>query len=1184
MLGENTQLQIVREGNGQLYSPSARPPSTSIFNSLLVRHGTQFHASVSSLTNTMSGRGTFENVSQSAVTGTGASGDPWTVETVVRTTSGITLTQVVSYVLPEQYATFAVTVSAPATNTDDVRLYHYMDTYLGGSDSGPAYVDDPVAPTVVGVSRGTVFEAFVQFTDPWDRYHSGNYYEGFTALAAAGDLSNTLDTSLRDNGIGVQWNLGALQGERTIRYLLAFTAVDFRALDQDADGVFDIVEGYSRDTDDDDILDYLDSDDDGDRILTRDEDADGDGRPTSDDADRDGVPDYLETDADGGCTPDGDERDVGSDPWAAGDDPDDHDRDGVCDAFDLCLGDDATGDLDLDLVCADLERCWIDDDGDGYRDNGDTFVPDDERCDGPGELEIEEGAPLDCDPTLGDVYPGADELPGDGVDADCDTEELCFVDADFDGVGGADEAPSASLACDDAGLSAATGDCDEADPAVRPGVGEGPADGVDADCDGLEACFIDGDGDGFGRDEVVLSLSLACEGEGVSAADTDCDDAAASTAPGAAEIPGDGVDQDCDGLALCFVDVDLDGWRTEAEVLSADGDCADPGEAVASAPSGDCDDFAPGTYPTAADIPNDSFDQDCDGDDLGRSCFVDGDGDGWRTDDTALSVDEDCADPGEADAATPSGDCDDAAAGTYPTAAETPNDAIDQDCDGDDLGRSCFVDADGDGWRTDETALSADEDCADAGEADASAPSGDCDDAAAGTYPTATETPNDAIDEDCDGDDLGRSCFVDGDGDGWRTDETALSVDEDCDDVGEADASAPSGDCDDAAAGTYPTAAETPNDSIDQDCDGDDLGRSCFVDADGDGWRTEEAALSVDEDCADAGEADASAPSGDCDDGDPDAHPTAAEPLGFERDCDGRVACFTDADGDGWRRDVELASDDADCDDPGEAPADAPGPDCDDASVDVYPGATEIPADGLDQDCDGGDDTIACAPDADGDGARGPGALPSTDPDCDDPGEAAPDAPEDCDDGDAGVAPGAAEVADDGVDQDCDGGDVCFADADGDGLRADGDPIASADLDCDDAGEAVAAAGADCDDSAADADADGLPDADEADRGTGACDADTDDDGLDDGAEVAAGTDPAATDSDGGGVADGDEVDAGSDPLDPDDDLGETDVTDVTDLDKPEAGCDCAAAPSGAGASLWLGALGLLAARRRRAA
>ena len=71
---------------------------------------------------------------------------------------------------------------------------------------------------------------------------------------------------------------------------------------------------------------------------------------------------------------------------------------------------------------------------------------------------------------------------------------------------------------------------------------------------------------------------------------------------------------------------------------------------------------------------------------------------------------------------------------------------------------------------------------------------------------------------------------------------------------------------------------------------------------------------------------------------------------------------------------------------------------CDDADATVYPGAEEIPYDGIDQDCDGDD-----VGDVDGDGYDGG------------------DDGEDCDDADAAINPDAEELCDDAIDNDCDG-------------------------------------------------------------------------------------------------------------------------------------------------------------------
>ena len=171
-------------------------------------------------------------------------------------------------------------------------------------------------------------------------------------------------------------------------------------------------------------------------------------------------------------------------------------------------------------------------------------------------------------------------------------------------------------------------------------------------------------------------------------------------------------------------------------------------------------------------------------------------------------------------AAISAGDCDDSAAGVFPGAVETPGDGVDQNCDGQEL---CFVNADGDGFRTASTALSPRVDCNGAGEALASQPAGDCDDSSSLRYPGATETCND-LDDDCDGlADEGlatQSYFTDADGDGFGSASATAVVA--CRSV--AGSVTNSADCNDANSAIRPGVGETAGDGVDANCD--EIGRA----------------------------------------------------------------------------------------------------------------------------------------------------------------------------------------------------------------------------------------------------------------------------------------------------------------------------------------------------------------------
>jgi len=162
----------------------------------------------------------------------------------------------------------------------------------------------------------------------------------------------------------------------------------------------------------------------------------------------------------------------------------------------------------------------------------------------------------------------------------------------------------------------------------------------------------------------------------------------------------------------------------------------------------------------------------------------------------------------------------------------------------------------------------------------------------------------------------------------------------------------------------------------------------------------------------------------DCDDTDPNVHPDADEVCNeVDDDCDGAVDgpdsidaadwyADTDADGFGDAATVTRA-----CALPEGHTAD--DTDCDDTNAGIFPGAAEQ-CDGLDQDCDldidEGFGRFDFHADTDADGFGDPDVVVRG---CmQPPGTAANSA--DCDDAQATIHPGAAEVCD-GADQDCDG-------------------------------------------------------------------------------------------------------------------------------------------------------------------
>jgi hypothetical protein len=241
-------------------------------------------------------------------------------------------------------------------------------------------------------------------------------------------------------------------------------------------------------------------------------------------------------------------------------------------------------------------------------------------------------------------------------------------------------------------------DCQDQAPSVHPTAPEVPVDGLDQDCDGFDLCYWDFDGDGYGEQppagqpptyKVDNDLNCGNLSALTSVSADDCDDRDASVGPGAEEVVGDGIDQDCDGVDRCYQDLDDDGYGSERAVTGLDLDCDDPSVYTASR-AGDCDDRpdvgAPHN-PGAEDV-CDGLDNNCDGriDELASpdalTYFFDADQDGWGTAELTAQA---CGQL--VGYALRAGDCDDEDPFISPGEPEVCGDNLDNDCD--DLEEAC---------------------------------------------------------------------------------------------------------------------------------------------------------------------------------------------------------------------------------------------------------------------------------------------------------------------------------------------------------------------------------------------------------------------------------------------------------------------------------------------------------------
>jgi hypothetical protein len=643
-----------------------------------------------------------------------------------------------------------------------------------------------------------------------------------------------------------------------------------------------------------------------------------------------------------------------------------------------------------DQDCDDSVVTYADLDGDGF--GSDVVV----SC---GVFNAD-----DCDDLDANTYPNASELC-DALDNNCNGEvdelfgqNMFYADLDQDGFGDLNNVIYACIQpegtvtntddCDDSAVTYEdldgdgygnenvvscgvhlNGDCDDFDGMINPGVSE-LCNGIDDNCNVevdefvLLTFYMDMDGDGFGD---------------ANAADFGC------------ELPTGYVlnDSDCDDASIFYADADGDGFGS----LTVDACGVDN--------SADCDDENAQISPEAIEL-CDGVDQNCNvivDEDVALTFYADLDMDGFGDLNNAAFG---CEAPiGYVDNSL---DCDDSVLlyadmdgdGFGGMDLDACGVADNSDCNDEEL---LYEDMDNDGFGSEVLAACGVDNAI------------DCDDASSAINPTAIEICND-LDENCNQEvDEGvvNVYYADIDADGFGNQNDVVFACElpagfvtnadDCDDSmvtyidGDGDGQggeimaacgiASTGDCNDSNASVNENAIEVCN-GIDDNCNvevDEGVGFNYYADADNDGFGNLNVAIVA---CT---------------------MPTGYVDNGF--DCDDNMLLYTDLDSDGY----------------GGQNLDACGvvtnTDCLDFDDTVNPGVIEA-CDNIDQNCNGLVDEgllISMFQDSDGDSygnalviieaceLQNGYVLDSTD----------------CNDVDATINPGATEVADNAIDENCDG-------------------------------------------------------------------------------------------------------------------------------------------------------------------
>lgn len=291
---------------------------------------------------------------------------------------------------------------------------------------------------------------------------------------------------------------------------------------------------------------------------------------------------------------------------------------------------------------------------------------------------------------------------------DCDDNDntilggtVYYADADGDGYGNTN---SSQYICgaDHTGYVLDNSDCDDNNAGIHPGAIDICNNGIDEDCNGTAddqpiTYYADTDGDGYG-DAANSIQNCDASNPGYVTNHTDCDDANAAVHPGAEEIDGNGIDDNCDGLIdtrKLFLDNDGDSYGGQAVSRTdffAPGYYYDFNDGLYHnyvLDSTDCNDNNYNVHPGAPEL-CDGLDNDCNGivdDNVSPTyAYIDRDGDGYPDFNVYQQVN--CSGgsytlPPNYILNTGNGaDCDDNNAAINPGVAENLTNGIDDNCDG----------------------------------------------------------------------------------------------------------------------------------------------------------------------------------------------------------------------------------------------------------------------------------------------------------------------------------------------------------------------------------------------------------------------------------------------------------------------------------------------------------------------
>jgi hypothetical protein len=151
----------------------------------------------------------WDTMSQTPVTGSGTSGDPYQVVTTVDV-GDLRIIQTDQYVVGTESWLTRMRVENDGASPANVVLYRGMDCFLQDSDTGYGFADPSTASVGCSLQPNNDPPGRVEglFPSAGARFYEAEYSEVWDAISSGNELPNTCRCGeLIDNGMAVSWNL-----------------------------------------------------------------------------------------------------------------------------------------------------------------------------------------------------------------------------------------------------------------------------------------------------------------------------------------------------------------------------------------------------------------------------------------------------------------------------------------------------------------------------------------------------------------------------------------------------------------------------------------------------------------------------------------------------------------------------------------------------------------------------------------------------------------------------------------------------------------------------------------------------------------------------------------------------------------------------------------------------------------